>query len=142
MVTIYDQISKGKEILIGVISIETDDLLCGGIGPKRTAAIATLRNNFDFGFWKNLQEESQAYGGRTIKQLLDFGFQVSMGRYLKEKAREIPLPRGRASQLESPATAQQVTGMRRLVGSLSCATREGMPQGAGEANLLASCFPH
>ena len=31
--------------------------------------------------------------------------------------------------------------MRRLVGSLSWATREGVPQGAGEASLLASCFP-
>ena len=62
-----------------------------------------------------------------------------MGRYLKEKARAIPSPRGRA--LEFPATAQEVTGMRGLVWSLSWATREGMPQGAGETSLLASCFP-
>ena len=64
-----------------------------------------------------------------------------MGRYLKEKAKEIPLARGRASQLEPPATPQEVTGMRGLVGSLSWATREGMPQGAGEASLLAGSFP-
>jgi hypothetical protein len=133
--------SKGKEILIGVISIETDDLLGGGIGPKWATAIEKLRKNFDFGRWKNLMEASQEYGGRTIKQLQDYGFQVSMGRYLKGKAKAIPLGRGRASQLESPANPQGVTGMRGLVGSLSWASREGMPQGAGEASLLASCFP-
>ena len=64
-----------------------------------------------------------------------------MGRYLKDEAKAIPLPRGRTSQLESPATAQEITGMHGLVGSLSWATREGMPQGAGQASLLASCFP-
>ena len=99
------------------------------------------RSKFDFGRWKNVQETSQEYGGRTISQLQDIGFEVSMRRYLKEKARAIPLPRGRASQLESPATAQEVTGMRGLDGSLRWASREGMPQGAGEASLLASCFP-
>ena len=39
VVTMYAKTSKGKEILIGVISIETDDLLGRGIGPKWTAAI-------------------------------------------------------------------------------------------------------
>ena len=52
VVTMYDQTSKGKDILIGVISIETDDLLGGGIGPKWIAAIETLRSEFDFGPWK------------------------------------------------------------------------------------------
>lgn len=49
--------------------------------------------------------------------------------------------RGRASQLESPANPQEIIGMRVLVGSLSWTTREDMPQGAGEASLVASCFP-
>ena len=47
VVTMCDQASKGKEILIGVSSIETDDLLGGGIGPKWTAAIENLLNNLN-----------------------------------------------------------------------------------------------
>ena len=86
-------------------------------------------------------EAQQEYGGRTLRQQPDYGFTISMERYLKEKAKEIPLDRGRASQLLSPATPQEVTGMRGLVGSLSWATREGMPKGAGEASLLAGSFP-
>ena len=63
-----------------------------------------------------------------------------MGRYLKEKAKLIPVHLGSASQLECPAAAQGKKGMRGLVGSLSRATREGKLQGADEASLLASCF--
>jgi hypothetical protein len=85
-------------------------------------------------------EAQQEYGGRTLRQQPDYGFTISMGRYLKEKAKEIPLGRGRASQLLSPATPQEVTGMRGLVGSLSWATRESMPRGAREASLSAGSF--
>jgi hypothetical protein len=48
----YDQTSKGKEILIGVISIETDDLLGGGIGTKWDTSIEKLRKKFEFGRWE------------------------------------------------------------------------------------------
>ena len=86
-------------------------------------------------------EAQQECGGRTLRQQQDYGFTISMGRYLKEKAKEISLGRRRATQLLSPATPQEVTGMRGIVGSLSWATREGMPQGAGEASLLTGSFP-
>ena len=110
---------QGQRDFDRVISIETDDLLGGGIGLKWDRAIEKPKSKFEFGRWKDLMEAQQEYGGRTIRQLQDFGFTISMGRYLKEKAEEIPLGRGRACQLESPATPQEVTGMRGLVGSLS-----------------------
>ena len=53
VVTLYDIPSKGKEILIGVILTDTDYLLGRGIGPKWTAAFENLRNESDFGRWRN-----------------------------------------------------------------------------------------
>ena len=64
-----------------------------------------------------------------------------MTRYLQEKAREIRLERGRASKLNEDAEPGEIAGMRGLVGSLQWASRKGMPQGAGDASILASTFP-
>ena len=65
--------------------------------PNGTA-IAAFRKRFEFGKWKNLQDAPLEFGGRTIQQMPDMGFEISMGRYLKNKGKEIPLERGRASQ--------------------------------------------
>ena len=48
----------GSEQLTGLIVIETDDLLGGGIGSKWTNAIAQLRNTFKFGSWTWLREDA------------------------------------------------------------------------------------
>ena len=39
------------------------------------------------------------------------------------------------------ATPGEITGMRGLIGSVSWATREGMPYGAGDTSILASTLP-
>ena len=81
VVLMYDQ-----EQLTGLIVIETDDLLGGGIGPKFADALQRLRKRFNFGSWNSLQEKPIQYGGRTIFQRKDYGFEISMMRYLKSKA--------------------------------------------------------
>ena len=78
-----------------MISIETDDPLGGGNGPQWDTVIDRLIKHFELCTWKWLQSIEAEYGRRTLHQLLDFGFEVSMGRYLWEKVKEIPLPRGR-----------------------------------------------
>ena len=79
----------GTSHLTGLIVIETDDLLGGGIGAKWTNAIAQLRNTFKFGSWTWLQEGPTQYGGRTLQQRKYFGFHIDMNRYLRTKAHEI-----------------------------------------------------
>ena len=81
---------KGQENqLTGLICVETDDLLGGGCGPKFHEAVEALRKRYKYGKWEILMDAQIEYGGRTIKQFRDFGFQISMSRYLREKSTEI-----------------------------------------------------
>ena len=128
--------------LNGFVVIETDDLLGGGIGEKFHAAIEILRERFTFGKWVALQERATDYGGRTIKQLPNLGFNVSMVRYLRERARPIEIARGRMKTPNAEATEAETTRMRGLTGKLNWVAREGMPNGAGDASLLSATMPH
>merc|ERR1711953_829977 len=105
------------------------DLLGGGNGDQFNKAVAELRKKYNFGKWVNLQEQSCEYGGRTLKQHADFGFNISMIRYLKDRARDIVLPRGRCKTPNDPAMENEITLMRGLTGKTNWATREGMPNG-------------
>ena len=82
------------------------------------------------------------YDGRTVKQLVDFSIQISMTRYLREKSAEIKMERGRGKDPEALTSVGEITQMRGVVGKLNCASREGMPQGSGDANLLAGTLPN
>ena len=142
VVLMYEKIAGGgKEQLSGLIVVETDDLLGGGIGPQFHDAVTQLRKRYTFGKWKILMDEAAEYGGRTLQQSTDFGFTISMSRYLREKAEPIRIERGRGKDQEAYATPQEITQMRGVVGKISWIAREGAPQGAGDASLLAVTFP-
>ena len=64
-----------------------------------------------------------------------------MSRYLREKADPIRIDRGRGKDQEADATPNEITQMRGVVGKISWTAREGAPQGAGDASLLAGTFP-
>ena len=64
-----------------------------------------------------------------------------MVRYLEERAREIKLERGRAKFPDSEATPTEITAMRGLMGKLNWASREGMPNGSGDASILSATLP-
>ena len=87
-------------------------------------------------------DEPTEYGGRTLKQSKDFGFTISMTRYLRDKAEPIHIARGRGKDQEADATPSEITQMRGVVGKLNWSSREGMPQGAGDASLLAGTLPN
>ena len=86
-------------------------------------------------------EEPTEYGGRSLKQHKNFGFEISMTRYLRDKSGEIKIERGRGKDQDAFASPGEITQMRGVVGKLSWASREGMPQGAGDASLLAGTMP-
>jgi len=137
----YETIDGTPDRLSGVIVVETDDLLGGGIGDQYHGAVEELRRRFKFGKWTQLQEKSDEYGGRTLKQHSNYSFTISMVRYLRERAREIHLPRGRCKEPEADATEAEITAMRGLTGKLNWTVREGMPQGCGDASLLSATMP-
>ena len=143
VVVMYEKIGKVEKQFSGLICVETDDLLGGGMAnaPKFHKAIEALRKEYNFGKWKVLQEGSTEYGGRTLWQLPNYDFKISMTRYLKEKAVEIQLARGRGKDPKALADEGEITQMRGVIGKLNWASREGMPQGAGDASLLAAKMP-
>ena len=119
--------TQPKPNLVGVVVVETDDLLMGGVGEKFDSAIAKLRDKFKFGSWQDIWETAKDYGGRTLMQKKNFGFTITMTRYLKNRAREITLVRGRCQTPQADATPGEITGMRGLCGPMNWAPREGMP---------------
>ena len=54
-------------------------------------------------------DEGFQYGGRTLRQKADYECTISMTRYLQEKAREIRLGRGRASEPNEDAEPGEIT---------------------------------
>ena len=64
-----------------------------------------------------------------------------MSRYLRDKAEEIRLERGRAKDQNADATDREITQMRGVCGKLNWVAREGMPQGSGDASLLSGTLP-
>lgn len=85
---------------------------------------------------------STEYGGRTLKQLPGSNILISMTRYLEDKCVEIKLARGRGKDQKAIANEGELTQMRGICGKINWASREGLPQGAGDASLLASRMPH
>ena len=138
VVLMYETINGVKDALSGMIVIETDDLLGGGIGPLFQDAMDKLRKKFNFGSWHYIKDASKQYGGRTVRQLEDYSITIDMNRYLRERAHEIKIEKGRKP--DAKCTPCEITAGRGLMGSLNWATREGMPQGAGDCSMLASCF--
>ena len=100
----------------GLICVETDHLLGGGIGFQYEAAIEVLRKECNFGKWKTLDTSTEC-GCRTLKQLPDYSSKVSMTRYLKEETTEIKLARGRFRDLNAPAGAARIIQLRGLLAS-------------------------
>ena len=92
----YEHLGGNPECFAGLVVVETDDLLIGGIGDKFHAAVKQLREKFQFGKWVRLREQATEYGGRTLKQSDTHCFTISIVRYLEDRARAIDLPRGRA----------------------------------------------
>ena len=64
-----------------------------------------------------------------------------MVRYLQDRAREIKLDRGRCKEPTALANATEISLMRGLTGKINWATREGMPNGRGDASLLSATLP-
>lgn len=103
VVVMHENLHGKAESLSCLICVGKDDLRGGGVGHKYQAAIEVLRKECNFGKWKILMDTSTEYGGRTLKQLPDSLFKVSMTRYLKDEATESKIACGRSKDLKAPA---------------------------------------
>ena len=125
--------------LQGLLVVEVDDLFATG-SPRFFEMLKGLQQRFQFGKFVKLQEEvaGAAFNGRRIQQKKDFSFEIDMEKFVSERLKEVPLEKGRATQSHLEATEQERDDTRAAVGSITWAAKEGRPDGAAMASLVAS----
>lgn len=132
--TVYKWYDAGK--LEGLVVVEVDDLLIMGTS-KFFQHFEGLRSRFEFGKFVRVRdlEEGTSFNGRRIRQGKD-GFQIDMEKFVTERLEPVELEKGRKA--EQDATAEEKDKARAVVGSLTWAAKEGRPDAAAAASLVAS----
>ena len=127
-----------KEIS-GLVIVEVDDLLCMG-DHTYFQIIEQLRQKFTFGKFVFLDEspDGVSFNGRRLKNDGKGGFLIDMKKFINERLFPVELERGRKSMLKEPATREEREAARAAVGALTWAAKEGRPDGAATASLVAS----
>ena len=124
--------------LEGLIIVEIDILSFGYAEHDRR--LGMLRERFKFGKFKYLQEldEGTTFNGRRIRQAPDCTISVDMGKYVEERMAPISIDRGRRSHPDSPVTEEEKQKARGAIGSIAWAAKEGRPDLAAPASILAA----
>ena len=84
-------------------------------------------------WWSILQWEK-------VKVSSGGGFEIDVQKFIEERMQEVPLEKGRAKEKESPAHALEVQSTRAAIGALTWAAKEGRPDCAARASLIAGCL--
>ncbi|CAK9017487.1 Retrovirus-related Pol polyprotein from transposon RE1 (Retro element 1) (AtRE1) [Includes: Protease RE1 [Durusdinium trenchii] len=133
---VFKSFREGK--LSGLLVVEVDDLF--GVGDAHFyQQMDTLRQRFDFGKFALLEEEAEGAGfnGRRIKQI-GGEFKIDMKKFVSERLQPVKLQTGRASCPREQATEEEKEAVRAAVGSLTWCAKEGRPDAAAAASLIAS----
>ena len=107
---------------------------------RRALQADALRQRFTFGKFKFLQDEEEGVGfnGRRMKQDASFSFYYDLQKFIEERLSPVSIV-GRVG--EEPATPQEVSEARAVLGSLNWLGREGRPDLVGEVSILSSRVP-
>ncbi|CAE7498867.1 TY1B-DR1 [Symbiodinium sp. CCMP2592] len=132
--TVYKLFCGGS--LEGLINIEVDDLLCFG-GQEHAMRLARLRERFHFGKFKDLSEGTM-FNGRFLQQYPDGKITVSMEKFILERLSPMTIAVGRRSRPEEAANEVEKSAARGLIGSIAWAAKEGRPDLAATASIMAS----
>lgn len=132
--TVYKWYDGG--VLEGLVVVEVDDLLIMGTS-KFFQRFEGLKQRFEFGKFVKVkeQEEGTSFNGRRIRHV-NGDFMIDVEKFVKERLEPVSLDRGRKA--EDPATPEEKERTRAVVGSLTWAAKEGRPDAAAAASLVAS----
>ena len=133
--------SEGR--LRGIIVVEVDDLLTLG-DELHFSKMEELQKRFKFGKFKFVDEEEKgvSFNGRRLRQTSDGTYLIDMQKFIEERLREVPLKVGRASRKEDDANEEERAEARAVVGALTWAAKEGRPDCAAAASLIAGTLNH
>ena len=126
--------------LAGLLIVEVDDILSFG-DEFHYGLMQKLQERFKFGKFKYIDEETEGVGfnGRRIR-MSGATYLIDMQKFVEERLHEIPLAVGRAQEKNAEATEQERSLARAAIGSLTWAAKEGRPDCAASASIIASCL--
>ena len=125
----------------GLVIVEVDDLLTLG-DEIHFEKMKELQSRFKFGKFKYLEEEEQgvSFNGRRLRKQKDGTYLIDMQKFVEERMKEVPLEVGRAKEKEDEATESERNATRAAIGALTWAAKEGRPDCAASASIIASCL--
>ena len=127
----------------GIIVIEVDDVLEAG-NENHQKKMRWLEEKLKFGKAVELsQEGGTAYAGRRVRQLKDFSYEYSMDDYTQNRLKPVTLERKvlLKNAKDVPLNESEEAQLRGTIASLNWAAREGRPDAAAAASILAGSFP-
>ena len=133
--TVYKWFHRGK--LEGILVVEVDDLMILGTGMF-FKHMEQLRARFEFGKFVFVDEtpEGTSFNGRRIRVGSKKEFLVDMQKFIEERLKTVPIAKGRKA--EDFATPEERDLTRAAVGSITWTAKEGHPDAAAIASLVAS----
>ena len=137
--------SKAEGKTRGVVVIQVDDLLESGDEEHRRR-MQLLEERFRFGKIVKLMEVEggTGYSGRRLFQYSDFSVGHTMDDYVLNRIKPVILKRKvlRKNAQEVVLNSEELTQFRAALATLNWVSREGRPDVAAAASVLASRFPH
>ena len=126
--------------LAGMLIVEVDDILSFG-NEHHYGLMQKLQERFKFGKFKFIDQEPEGVGfnGRRIR-LAQGCYLIDMQKFVEERLQEVPLAVGRAKDKEALATEEEKSLTRASIGALTWAAKEGRPDCAASASLIAGCL--
>ena len=126
--------------LVGLLIVEVDDILSFG-NAYHDEIMKKLQQRFKFGKFKYIAEEPEGVGfnGRRIRYQ-NGRYLVDMQKFIEERLHEVPLALGRAKEKGEQATDEERSHARASIGALTWAAKEGRPDCAASASIIASCL--
>ena len=129
----------------GVVVIEVDDVLEAG-NAEHQKRMKWLEEKLRFGKAVELRSEQSGtgYAGRRIKQNEDYSYEYSMDDYVQNRLKPVSLERKvlMKDAKNTSLNANEESQMRGTIASLNWASREGRPDAAAAASILAGYFPN
>lgn len=101
-----------------------------------------LQQKFKFGKFKYLDQEEDGvtFNGRRLRITKEGTYLIDMQKFIEERLNEVALAVGRAKEKDAEANAEERAQARASIGALTWAAKEGRPDAAATASLIASCL--
>ena len=94
---------------------------------------------YRWGSWKFSESE---FAGILVRQHRDFSIAVDLEDFTNKFITEAPITRERSRQRQESLTAQELSMLRRVLGTASWRAQQMSPQFAADVSLLPSATAH